>query len=328
MNFLICGLGSIGYRHLKILRKLGKFEIWSYSTGKSTFDQKRRDENPPDRIFNDLTAALDAKPDAALITNPTSMHLDVALPIAERGIPIFIDKPLDRDLSKIDSFLNTVKANQVPVLVGFNLMFHPAIVKIEEILSNQVLGDIITAHTHWGEYLPEWHPWEDYKQGYAARSDMGGGVVLTMSHELNYLSSFFGKVNRCIAMEHQKKKLDISAEEGVDILMEHESGVQSNVHFSFAQKPDLRTLDIVGENGNLHWNYYHDASKIIVDDGQNRQVYTFEENEIGTAAEQSYHDQMAHFVSVVQKKVEPHVPLTKGIENLELCMNILKEIGR
>ena len=328
MKFLICGLGSMGYRHLRSLRKLGDFGIWAYSTGKSTIEQHRKEENPPDRVFDSLELALNAGPDAALVTNPTFLHLEVAQQIVERGIPIFIDKPLDCNLRRVENFKTTVEEKQIPVLIGFNLMFHPAILKISELLENQVIGDVITASAHWGAYLPEWHPWEDYKKCYSARSDMGGGVVLTMCHELNYLTHFFGKINKCIAMELTKRKLNISAEEGVDVLMKHESGVHSNVHLSFAQKPERRSLDIVGEKGNLHWDSNHGASEIIVEDGQNRQVYTFEDNDIGTTTEQSYYNEMMHFISVAQKMVESRVPLTKGIEDLELCITILKEIDR
>ena len=326
MNFLICGLGSIGYRHLKILRKIGNFGIWAYSTGKSTIEQQRRNETPPDRVFDNLETALEAGPDAALITNPTFLHLDVANPIAKKQIPLFIDKPLDSDLSKVDTFHQIVKTNQVPVLVGFNLMFHPAILKISELLEEQSIGDVIAASAHWGEYLPEWHPWENYKSAYAARSDMGGGVVLTMCHELNYLTYLFGKVDRCMAMEFRKRKLNITAEEGVNILMEHESGVHSNVHLNFIQKPDRRTLEVIGEKGSLYWE--PDKNEIIFDDGKNKQIYTFENNRMGTPYEQSFYNQMEHFVAMAQKKVKPKVPLTKGIEDLELCRAILKEIGR
>jgi predicted dehydrogenase len=326
MNFLICGLGSIGYRHLKILRQLGDVGIWAYSTGKSTIVQKDRDENPPDRIFKDLETALEAKPDAALITNPTFLHLTVAKSIAEKGIPLFIDKPLDSNLSKVEEFRQVVEANQVPILVGYNLMFHPAMLKIQELLENQTIGGVIAANAHWGEYLPDWHPWEDYKTAYAARSDMGGGVVLTMCHELNYLTFLFGKAIQCKALEFKKRTLDITAEEGINILLEHETGVHSNVHLNYVQKPDRRSLDIIGEKGSLYWE--PDKNEIIFDDGKNKEIYTFGNNRMGTPYEQSFYNQMEHFVAMVQKKVKPKVPLTKGIEDLELCTTILKEIGR
>ena len=103
---------------LLIIRKIGDFGIWAYSTGKSTIEQQRRNETPPDRVFDNLETALEAGPDAALITNPTFLHLDVANPIARKQIPLFIDKPLDCDLLKANNLQKVVKTNQVPVLVG------------------------------------------------------------------------------------------------------------------------------------------------------------------------------------------------------------------
>ena len=85
-------------------------------------------------------------------------------------------------------------------------------------------------------------------------------------------------------------------------------------------------MDIIGEKGSLYWE--PDKNEIIFDDGDNKQIYTFENNPMGTPYEQSFYNQMEHFVAMAQKKVKPKVPLTKGIEDLELCRAILKEIGR
>ena len=123
-----------------------------------------------------------------------------------------------------------------------------------------------------------------------------------------------------------KRKLIITAEEGINILMEHESGVLSNVHLNYIQKPDCRTLNVVGEKGSLSWD--HNNNEVIVEDGINKEHFLFKSNDIGDPYEQSFHNQMVHFVSVVQKKDESKVTLKKGIEDLKLCLSILKEIGR
>ena len=325
MNFLICGLGSIGSRHLKILRELGDFGLWAYRTGKATIGSSHQKEASPDRVFNDLELALDAKPDAVLITNPTFLHLDVAISVAARGISLFIEKPLDCNLEKVNGLQQQVSEKLIPVLVGFNMMFHPAILKIIELLENQTIGEITSSISHWGTYLPGWHPWEDYKQNYAARSDMGGGVVLTMCHELNYLTDFFGKVLHVKAMETQKRTLGITGEEGVNILLGHETGVISNVHLNYTQKPYRRTCEIIGEKGTLFWDYM--KPEIIIENDESRQIYHLD-GDSDTLLDQSYQKQMSHFVAMIEKRAASRIPLEKGIDDLTLCLNILQEIRR
>jgi len=325
MNFLICGLGSIGYRHLKILKNIGNFGIWAFRSGKSTISEQRQKESAPDQIFDKLEAAIKARPDAALVTNPTFLHLEVAQKIAERGIPIFIDKPLDCNLEKVFNFQSVVREKKIPVLVGFNLMFHPGILKIFELLKKETIGDIIAANVHWGTYMPEWHPWEDYQNTYAARTEMGGGVVLTMCHELNYLTYFFGKVVELKAMEFCKKKLDISGEEGVNVLLKHETDIVSNVHLNYIQKPNKRTCQIIGENGTIFWDYR--SPEVVVENSDSKKVYPLD-GDADSLHDKSYENEMSHFIDVVQGRVEPKIPLSKGIQDLELCTNILKEIGR
>ncbi len=184
MKFLIAGLGSIGRRHFRNLRALGENDLVLYRTNRATLPN---DELAGSPVETDLAQALAGKPDVVIVSNPTSLHLDTAIPAARAGCHLFLEKPISHSLERVDELAAAVRQSGSRVLVGFQFRFHPGLRKAAALLAEGAIGKPLAFHVHWGEYLPGWHPWEDYRQGYAARSDLGGGVVLTLSHPLDYL---------------------------------------------------------------------------------------------------------------------------------------------
>src|SRR6185295_18786961 len=108
------------------------------------------------------------------------------------GVPVLVEKPLSASLAGVDGLLERVRSQQVPAFVGYTLRFHPTLVKAKQLLGTGAIGRPLTARFFVGEYLPDFHPWEDYREGYSARSVLGGGVMLTLSHEVDLATWFFG----------------------------------------------------------------------------------------------------------------------------------------
>ena len=129
-----------------------------------------------------------------LVANPTALHLDIAIPAAEAGCAILLEKPISNSLERLDNFQSAVTKSGAKVLVAFQFRHHPGLLQAKKLIVDGEIGRVVSAHVHFGEYLPAWHPWEDYRQGYAARADLGGGVVLTQCHSLDYLPWLVGEV--------------------------------------------------------------------------------------------------------------------------------------
>ena len=201
MKFLIAGLGSIGRRHFRNLLTLGERDIILYRTHQATLPD---DELAGFPVETDLLSALSHHPDAVIISNPTALHLDIAIPAAQSGCYILLEKPVSHSMTRLGELEHAIQLNKLKVLVGFQFRFHPGLQKVKQLLDTGSIGDLLSARAHWGEYLPNWHPWEDYKLGYAARSDLGGGVVLTLSHPLDYLRWFLGDVESLWAFKPQR----------------------------------------------------------------------------------------------------------------------------
>src|SRR5262249_20464796 len=132
--------------------------------------------------------------------------------------------------------------------------FHPGLREIKTWLDSQAIGRVISAQAHWGEYLPDWHPWENYRNSYSARSELGGGVTLTLCHPFDYLRWLLGEVESVSAMTQERAGLETDVEEAVQATLRFVSGAIGNVYLDYLERPRAHWLWIVGEKGTIRWD--------------------------------------------------------------------------
>lgn len=309
MKTLIAGLGSVGRRHLRNLIALGETDIVLYRTHKATLPDDELAGHP---VETDLTEALKKhKPDAVIVSNPTSLHLDVAIPAAETGCAILLEKPIAASMERVDVLQKTVQKSGSKVLVAFQFRFHPGLVKTREWIQNGEIGRVVSASVHFGEYLPAWHPWEDYRQGYAARADMGGGVVATQCHSLDYLPWLVGKrVESVWGFADKLSDLEVSADDTAKIGVRFEGGALGSLHLDYNQQPPEHEFRIIGVNGTIKWNLSDGAARIYRTEKKDWDVYPLP---AGWERNVMFQEQTKHFVDVVRGKAEPSCTLGDGI---------------
>lgn len=314
MKFLIAGFGSIGRRHLRNLRALGIYDILLYRSHHSTLPD---DEIAGLPVETDLQAALARKPDAVIVSNPTALHLDVAIPAAEAGCAILLEKPIAHSLERVDELRQAVKRGGARVLVGFQFRFHPTLRRAATLLAEGAIGQPLAARAHWGEYLPNWHPWEDYRQGYAARADLGGGVILTLCHPLDYLRMLLGEVESLWAFTAGQGGLDLPVEDTAEIGLRFQSGAVGSVHLDYLQQPPAHTLEIVGSAGTLRWNNA-DGALSVFRPGQ--PDWTRELPPAGFDRNDMFLDETRNFLAVARGEAQPACTLEDGIRALEIAL--------
>jgi len=212
MKVLMIGLGGIGQRHTRNLRALlgNGVEIIAYRvrrqmhvvTPTMAADASRNVESEyAIQTFSDLEEALAQNPDAAFICNPSSLHVPVTLACIRAKCDVFIEKPLSDSMAGIDELIHAADEHKVIAMVGYQLRFHPCLRALAETVKSGILGSLLGVRATVAEYLPNWHPYEDYRRMYASRADLGGGVVLSQIHEFDYLYSLFGVPTRAYALE-------------------------------------------------------------------------------------------------------------------------------
>jgi predicted dehydrogenase len=331
MKFLIAGLGSIGRRHFRNLVALGENDIVLLRTRKATLPD---DDVAGYPVETDLADALHKhKPDAVIVANPTSMHLDVAIPAAEAGCHILLEKPVSESMERLDELQTAVAKTGSKVLVAFQFRFHPGLVRAKQLLSDGEIGRVISAHVQFGEYLPAWHPWEDYRKGYAARADMGGGVVLTQCHSLDYLPWLVGKVQSAWGLTAKLSDLEVDVEDTAKIGLRFEGGALGSIHLDFNQQPPEHNFTIVGTKGTLKWDLVDGAARIYRASPESLEIAsgmgikaggTWETYPIAENWERNvmFLEQMKHFLAVVRGEVEPACTLGDGIRAMKLIRAI------
>jgi len=251
MRVLVVGAGSIGMRHIRNLLSLG-VEVLVYRYRTSLAEDLTKEFNV--RVYQTLEEALDSKPEAVVVCNRTDQHLAVAIGAAERGLHLFIEKPLSHSLEGIDRLSFLVGENQLVVEGGCMMRFHPNLVWIQNALREGFLGDVYFARVVVGQYLPDWRSDKDYRLSYSARIEQGGGVVFDLIHELDYLTWWFGDVEDVAAILRHISNLEITSEDVAQILLLFRCGVMAEVHMDYLRPQYYRSAEVVGSRGMLTWD--------------------------------------------------------------------------
>ena len=324
MKALVVGLGSIGVRHLNNLHTLGIRELAAVRT---------RNLPPPAEIipkdiaiFQDLDLALSQKFDLVVVANPTSLHLETLIKALKAGSHVYVEKPIaheKRQLPELTRYITGYPTLNGPkVLVGCQLRMHLGLQKIEEWIKQDKLGKIYSVQVDLGEYLPDWHPWEDYRQSYAARADQGGGVILTLIHELDYLHWLFGKPKSVFAIGGQRTSLEVTAEDTALITFETERNICVQLRMDYWRKPPVRHMNIVAEKGIVDWDYPARLTTLkqngrIVDEIE--LPPTWDRNELFLAM-------MQEFIEALPRESTPRVTLRDGIDVLNTALAAKKSL--
>lgn len=313
MKILIAGLGSIGRRHLRNLEALGVDEILLYRTHKSTLPDDALAGYP---VEENLEAALDQQSDAVIISNPTALHLNVALLAARAGYHLLLEKPVAEKFDqRVQDLVSVVNINNLKTLVGFQFRFHPVLERVKRILDSRQLGRPLSFHVHWGEYLPGWHPWEDYRLSYAARKDLGGGVVNTLCHPLDYCRWLFGEVRSVTALTGKVSDLDLDVEDFAEIILTTENDCVGSVHLDYFQRPPSHWIEINCEKGQIRWDNADGGARIYNAENDSWESIEppkgFQRNDLFLA-------EIEHFLDLLKGASASRCTLADGIAALKL----------
>jgi predicted dehydrogenase len=327
-RFLLCGLGSIGQRHARILRQqLGdQADLHAYrSRGFSIVindDMTAMEGASPEAAYaitphTSLPDSLSLKPDAVFVTNPISEHVKTALAAARAGCHIFMEKPVGHDMTGIAELLGLMKHKDLVGCSGYQLRFHPALAKIKEWLNEKVLGRVIHAHLHFGEWLPGMHPYEDYHISHASRADQGGGVILCLSHEIDYACWLFGWPRMVTTLGGTLGDLGIDVEDTADLQLScglEGCEVPVNIHLDFLQKPPQRNCLITGTKGVIEWSYY--SQHVTLSRGGQTETFEFP----NFVRNDMFQAQTANFLAAIDRKEQPVCSIADGVKTLQVCL--------
>jgi predicted dehydrogenase len=328
MRVLVAGLGAIGQRHARNLRDLVPgVELLAFRrrrlrhvvTEQLTADPARDVEAELGiEVFDDLAAALATRPEVAFVTGPTSEHLAVAQAAAEAGCDLFIEKPLSHRGDGVEALVEVVAARKLVAMVGCQWRFHPGVARLKELLHNRALGDLRSASIDYAEYLPDWHPFEDYRRSYAARAELGGGVVLTQIHDYDLAWWLFGAPVAVRARGGHLSDLEIDVEDEVRAELETPMCLVT-VSQCFADRSPRRTITVEGALATVVLDLRGGTLSV--------RPRVAEELEFGDYPRGTmFRDELEHFLECVRDRSTPRVPLSDGVAVLDVALAVKRSL--
>jgi predicted dehydrogenase len=312
---LIVGLGSIGKRHLRLARELLPNADIRVLRHQHTYDIP---ENSNGCFFN-LEDAINFKPQIAVIANPAPFHIKIAEALAFDGTHLLIEKPLSSSLDNVLKLLETCQKRKVTLLTGYNLRFLPSLQKFRELLSEGALGRVLSVRCEIGQYLPSWRPDHDYRNGVSAKRELGGGALLELSHELDYLRWIFGEVEWVKATLSKQSNLDIDVEDTAHITLGFIPKTDTHqligvVNLDFIRHDATRICIAIGEEGSLRWNGLTGKVDIYEAEAKEwQQLFTYKHQH-----DESYKAEWTNFLECINHNKSPLVTGEDGLKVLEI----------
>ncbi|MDB3994438.1 Gfo/Idh/MocA family oxidoreductase [Gammaproteobacteria bacterium] len=317
-KILLIGLGSIGQRHARLLKELfPEIDLIALTSKKEHHLQ-----SGIDYLVNNLEEAIAMNPQAAIICNPASEHLSTAIPLAKKGIHLLIEKPVSNKLQHTNKLLKIVEEKKIKVLIGYNLRFLESMQIFKNEISKKNLGTIYSIRSEVGQDLQTWRPGSDYKDAVSAKKKLGGGVLLELSHEIDYLTWIFGRIDWVYGYIDQVSKLKIDVEDLAQVLLKFtpnsHHNLVANVTLDFIRKDRSRNCTVIGEKGTLMWDGILNEVNLYKNGSWNN-IYRLKLD-----PDSSYKAELNHFIDCIERNRPPVSSLSSAIECLKIIDNIVK----
>jgi predicted dehydrogenase len=249
------GSGNISLRHFKLAKELiPRAEIRRLRRVHSIDSSG----DLPEDIFS-IDDAISFAPQLAVICNPSTNHLEFAEIMSQLGAHLLIEKPLAHSTEGVIEFLERCDDRGSLLLLGYNLRFSQSLKFFRDSIMSNLVGRPISVRCEVGQYLPNWRPNRDYRSTVSARKEFGGGVLLELSHELDYLRWIFGEISWVRATFGRFSELEIDVEDTALLTLGF-ANVTSNhlliasLNMDFVRHDTTRVCTVIGEKGSLRWD--------------------------------------------------------------------------
>lgn len=321
-TYLVIGSGSIAKRHIGNIKKL--FVSARVGCVSASGRELSADDVGDDTvIYGSMDEALDDNPLFGIVASPAPLHAAYAAQLLSRKIPVLIEKPLSDSLQRYTVYRDVLAAHKDRIEIAYNLRFMSSALKFKALLDSCAVGEVRSVSVEVGQYLPDWRPSSDYRKNVSAQRELGGGVLLELSHELDYLGWLLGGFETAYCVARNTGALEIDVEDTVDALLVRSDRLAVNVHMDFLQRAPVRTCKVVGQQGTLVWDILNNG--IILHTGRDQSRVLFEDPDYDR--NNMYLDQLRHFSQVAQGLAAPVIGLDDGLQTLCLIEAMRKSVA-
>ncbi|MBK4727342.1 Gfo/Idh/MocA family protein [Pantoea agglomerans] len=265
VRIAVIGLGNISIRHRRNIRQLYPSAcIYGMSASGHLPGETVSD---CDFLVSSIEELVKYQVDFAIIASPATSHAAHAIPLIRAGIPVLIEKPVAASVDDCNAISEASKQHNTPVAVAYCLRYLSSASVVKNLLGTQTIGRLYNALVEVGQYLPDWRPGKDFRNSVSARAELGGGVLLELSHEFDYIQWLLGPLIVEHAMLRSSIELGLSVEDVADVVVTSTSGAVVSIHLDFLQRKAHRKSRFIGSDGTLEWDLVQNSVTLISAEG-------------------------------------------------------------
>lgn len=295
-KILIIGFGSIGARHFRIVKE------YFPDSSIMVFRKSNKDLNCSAQFTNNFDEAIAFNPEIAIIACPATFHIKYARALLLNGCHLLIEKPIAASFFDVRDFKNLIKNSKLCCQVGYNLRHSNAFKKFKNfIIEEKLVGEILYVKSVFGQYLPTWREHIDYRKSVSAKKSLGGGILLEISHEIDYLIWLIGDFKWVSAWTGKLSDLEVDVEDTAKITcgFNRHSNIKKvvgTISLDFIRQDRARYCEVIGTKGTIKLDAVD--NKIFLKDVNNEewnQIYKSNESR-----DDSYRNQLSYFLDSIR----------------------------
>lgn len=319
MNTLaVIGLGNIAKRHRQNLKTLyPQANIIALSASGRVANQPIEFA---DLVLSNINELIDYQPELVIVASPASLHETHATTLMTHNIPVLIEKPLTAEPESAERILALAQSHNSLVMVGYCLRYLSSAIVIKQLLFEEIIGKVYNCSAVVGQYLPDWRPNKHYSESVSAQKSLGGGALLELSHELDYLHWLLGPLKLNYAQLRTTNELTLEVEEIADLILTSQQGTVCYIHMDFIQKQAQRECTFIGSKGRLHWDLVANTIRHYNSEGTQVLYSQPEWNK-----NQMYLNMVTEFVSHIQHKKHTNTSLIDAHQTIRLIAKIKQQ---
>lgn len=315
VRIAVIGLGNISIRHRRNLKQLYPSAIiYGMSASRQICKEAVSD---CDVLVSSIEELIKHQVEFAVIASPATFHAAHAIPLIRAGIPVLIEKPIAASVTDCDAIRVASREYNTPVAVAYCLRYLPSALKVKELLEMQKIGHLYNAIVETGQYLPDWRPSKDYRDCVSSRRELGGGVLLELSHEFDYIQWLLGPLTVEYSVLRSSTELGLLVEDVADVVVSSTSGSIATIHLDFLQRKAHRKCRFIGSDGTLEWDLIQNSVTLISAEGV-QIIYSdsyWDKN-------QMYLSMITDFVSLIHRTENQTINIDIAIQTVELIEKI------
>ena len=310
MKILVVGFGSMGRRRIRLVKDIDKeAEIMCVDSNKERMAQA---QDAGFQVFESLSEGIDAKPDVAFVCTSPGHHHEIIIELLKAGIHVFTE--LNLVSNGYDEILACAQENNTKVFMSSTLLYKRQMELIDEIVKKQ--SGPVSYIYHVGQYLPDWHPWESYKNFFVGKKETNA-VREILAIQLPWIVNTFGNISEVQSTRNKLTDLEVDYPDVIVSGITHENGNNGVFVADVVSRRAVTRLEVIGENVHIIWDGHNDDFyRFNLDSSQMEQVnvYPGDEHVEGYSdniAEQPYREEIKDFLRMVKEGTTPRYSLEK-----------------